>query len=63
VFILKDVGTKGGALDESPLVKERGLQQGKPTVYICKGYTCDKPITDARELQKKIDSLATKLPS
>ena len=61
IILLKDIGTTSGAIAESPLAQERGLVGGKPTVYVCKGYACDKPITDKRELQKKIDALAIRL--
>jgi uncharacterized protein YyaL (SSP411 family) len=63
VILLKDINSHGTKLDQSPLIEARGLAGGKPTVYICKGYTCDKPINDARELKKKIGSIATKLSS
>lgn len=61
IILLKDVSTTDGALAESPLVQDRGLVSGKPAVYVCRGYTCDRPVTDARELRKKIDALAMKL--
>jgi uncharacterized protein YyaL (SSP411 family) len=61
IVLLLDVGTTDGALAKSPLAEGRGLVGGKPAVYVCKGYACDKPITDPRELKKKIDTLATKL--
>ncbi|MBU6453078.1 MAG: thioredoxin domain-containing protein [Cyanobacteria bacterium REEB67] len=35
----------------SPLAAERTAIDGKPTVYICKNFTCEKPITDLNDLK------------
>jgi uncharacterized protein YyaL (SSP411 family) len=43
------------ALEEaSPLAKERTAIDGKPTVYICQNYACEKPITDLNDLKAAI---------
>ena len=34
----------------SPLLKGRGQVDGKPTAYVCHGYVCDLPTTDAATL-------------
>jgi uncharacterized protein YyaL (SSP411 family) len=39
---------------ESPLLENRGLQDGRATVYICRNFSCDKPITDLADLESKI---------
>jgi uncharacterized protein len=36
--------------DAPELLKDRPLQGGKPTVYVCKGFVCMKPVTTANEL-------------
>ena len=35
----------------SPLAEQRTTIDGKPTVYICKNFTCEKPITDLNDLK------------
>jgi uncharacterized protein YyaL (SSP411 family) len=37
---LKDLATV------APWVEGRGSQGGKPTVYVCRNYTCQLPVTD-----------------
>lgn len=38
----------------SPLLEGRTAIGGKPTVYICKNYTCAAPITDLASLRKEL---------
>lgn len=38
----------------SPLARERTAIDGKPTVYICQNYSCEKPITDLNDLKAAI---------
>ncbi|MBS1990316.1 MAG: thioredoxin domain-containing protein [Cyanobacteria bacterium SZAS LIN-3] len=40
----------------SPLVTERKAVDGKATVYICKNFTCAKPITDLNDLKTAIST-------
>ena len=35
-----------------PLIKDKVPLQGHPTVYICKNYTCKRPITELEELRR-----------
>jgi uncharacterized protein YyaL (SSP411 family) len=37
-----------------PLLKDRPLQSNKATVYICKNFSCQKPITDKAELSESL---------
>jgi uncharacterized protein len=37
------------------LLRDRGLIQGKPTVYICQGFTCNLPVNDLEGLQQQLD--------
>jgi hypothetical protein len=38
----------------SPLAKDRTALGGKPTVYICKNFTCERPINDLNDLKAAI---------
>jgi uncharacterized protein YyaL (SSP411 family) len=40
------------------LLDDRTLIDGKPTAYVCRGYTCDKPVTDAGELSDQLENAA-----
>ncbi|AKK26364.1 thioredoxin domain-containing protein [Mycobacterium sp. EPa45] len=40
----------GGAVDSSPLLEGRDRIGGKDAAYVCRGRTCDLPVTGAREL-------------
>ncbi|MBA3488094.1 MAG: thioredoxin domain-containing protein [Longispora sp.] len=37
-----------------PLLADRPLVDGKTTVYVCRGFVCDRPLTEAAELIEKI---------
>jgi len=41
------------------LLADRPLLDGKATAYVCRGYVCDKPVTDARML---CDQLQLQIP-
>ena len=40
---------------EIPLLSGRKLVDGRPTAYLCEGYVCQAPTTDARELAQQLD--------
>jgi uncharacterized protein YyaL (SSP411 family) len=40
----------GGAVDSSPLLDGRDRVGGNDAAYVCRGRTCDLPVTGAREL-------------
>ncbi len=42
----------------SPLLKDRTALDGKPTVYMCKNYSCEKPINDLNDLKAAIATWA-----
>jgi len=49
----------GGSGDRETSVKlleGRTLKGGKPTAYVCRGYTCDEPVTEPRELSRQLES-------
>ncbi|RSO28667.1 hypothetical protein DMH15_27900 [Streptomyces sp. WAC 06725] len=56
------LGTAPGAVvalgapgsDEVPLLKDRPLVDGRPTAYVCRHFTCERPTTDPEELGEKL---------
>ncbi len=40
------------------LLVDRPLVDGKPTAYVCRGYTCDKPVTDPEDLSDQLENAA-----
>jgi uncharacterized protein YyaL (SSP411 family) len=38
-----------------PLLAERGLVDGAPTAYVCRGFVCDRPVTTVEELAALLD--------
>jgi hypothetical protein len=39
-----------------PLLKDRPIVSGKPTLYICRNYTCRQPITDPRSVAEALQA-------
>jgi uncharacterized protein YyaL (SSP411 family) len=37
-----------------PLLRDRGQLEGKPTAYVCEHFTCQTPVTNARELASQL---------
>ena len=37
-------------LPSAPLLADRPLVEGRPAAYVCRGFVCDRPVTDAQEL-------------
>ena len=52
------VGTAAGAPGAAglPLLVERGAVEGKPTVYVCRRYVCQLPVTDPAALARQLDA-------
>jgi uncharacterized protein YyaL (SSP411 family) len=42
------------AKDAPPLLAERPLVNEKPSAYVCEGFVCKQPVTQADELQKQL---------
>ncbi len=40
--------------EEFPLSRGRGLVDGRPAAYVCRGFVCDAPTTDAQALAEKL---------
>ncbi|MDX3130735.1 thioredoxin domain-containing protein [Streptomyces europaeiscabiei] len=61
------LGTAPGAVvavgipdsDELPLLADRPLVGGEPTVYVCRNFTCDAPTTDADRLRTALGGAPT----
>ncbi|MET9293721.1 thioredoxin domain-containing protein [Streptomyces sp. NPDC003077] len=39
---------------EVPLLKDRPLVDGRPAAYVCRHFTCDRPVTDPGELTDRL---------
>jgi len=48
------------AADPLPLLADRPLVDGRPTAYVCRGFVCERPTTDAAQLAR---SLGVRQPS
>src|SRR5205807_10503168 len=52
----------GGSASERHIVKlldKRSLIDDQPTAYVCRGYACDKPVTDPESLAEQLENAAT----
>jgi uncharacterized protein YyaL (SSP411 family) len=47
-----------GSASTLPLLRERTPIDGKPTAYVCRGYSCDVPTTDAATLREQLVTAA-----
>ncbi len=55
---LPDRWILGGDPDELPpltILQGRGLRDGRPTAYVCRGFTCGPPLSDPGELSKAME--------
>jgi uncharacterized protein YyaL (SSP411 family) len=39
-----------------PLLADRPLVEGRAAAYVCRGFVCDRPTTDAGELQRQLQA-------
>jgi uncharacterized protein YyaL (SSP411 family) len=61
VVMLKDTSDVDDSIShKSPLLAQRDMIDGKPTVYICQNYTCENPITSIDDLNEAIDQMRVK---
>ncbi|CAN5346160.1 thioredoxin domain-containing protein [soil metagenome] len=52
-------GTDGAAADGAngvPLLADRPIRDGRPTAYVCRGFTCDAPTTDPQQLATQLSA-------
>lgn len=40
----------------APYTKQQGMQDGKPTVYVCRNYTCKEPTHDPEKMEQLLRS-------
>ncbi|WP_020499299.1 thioredoxin domain-containing protein [Sciscionella marina] len=43
-----------GAPGQTPLLADRPLLEGRPTAYVCRGFVCDRPVTDPAQLRDQL---------
>ena len=43
-------------VEGSPLLEQRGMQDGRPTAYVCEHYVCQLPVTGSDELARQLDA-------
>ena len=43
-----------------PLLEGRPLLGGVPTAYVCRGFVCDRPVTDPRSLAAQLSGAASR---
>ncbi|HEY8833115.1 MAG TPA: thioredoxin domain-containing protein [Gemmatimonadaceae bacterium] len=44
------------------LLNDRPLIDGEPAAYVCRAYTCDKPVTEPQELSAQLENAAKIIP-
>ena len=45
--------------DAIPLLKNRGMIDGRATAYVCRNFVCSEPVTDAEALEKLLDEVGS----
>ncbi|MCH8339810.1 MAG: hypothetical protein IH858_13360, partial [Chloroflexi bacterium] len=48
-------GGEPGEEGQPTLMADRTLREGVPTAYLCQGFTCQLPTTEADELSRQMD--------
>jgi uncharacterized protein YyaL (SSP411 family) len=53
-------GSEPDALEQSsrniPLLQDRGMVGGRPTVYVCQNYVCQLPVTESEALASQLEA-------
>jgi uncharacterized protein YyaL (SSP411 family) len=50
-----------GSASAVPLLLDRPLVKGRPTAYVCRGFACQAPVTDADALREQLAERAAAL--
>jgi uncharacterized protein YyaL (SSP411 family) len=45
----------GAAAADVALLRDRQMRDGRATAYLCRGYVCEEPVTDAAQLSAQLD--------
>ncbi|WP_372794866.1 thioredoxin domain-containing protein [Pontiella sp.] len=53
VILHKDSGNAEKLAEIAPFTKDQQMVDGKPTVYICRNFACEKPISSLEELKSR----------
>jgi uncharacterized protein YyaL (SSP411 family) len=56
-LVLKNPQDYGDLVSLVPAVRDYDLTDGKPTAYVCQGYTCLAPVQTASDLADLLDTL------
>ena len=51
-------GGEAGGVTLVKLLEDRPLVDGKPTAYVCRGYSCDRPVTESAALSEQLENAA-----
>jgi uncharacterized protein len=51
------VGAAPGSAPDLPLLDRRDQRDGTPTAYVCRGYACQQPVTEPRDLWDQLESV------
>jgi uncharacterized protein len=51
-------GDATGTHSRVKLLDDRSLIEGKPTAYVCRAYTCDRPVTEPEALADQLENAA-----
>jgi uncharacterized protein YyaL (SSP411 family) len=54
------VGGATSSTESVPLLRGRGLINGRAAAYVCRGNVCDAPVSDARALGEQLERAATR---
>ena len=49
-------GGTAGKRTHVKLLEDRPLVDGKPTAYVCRSYTCDRPVTEPDALSDQLEN-------
>jgi uncharacterized protein YyaL (SSP411 family) len=42
-----------------PLMRDRDVVDGRPAAYVCRGFVCERPVTDAAELARALGAVVS----
>jgi uncharacterized protein YyaL (SSP411 family) len=51
-------GGEAGKTSRVKLLEDRPLVDGKPTAYVCRAYSCDRPVTEPGALSQQLENAA-----